>query len=746
MFLTQFRKDYRPLMSQMGAQELDRVNDLLTQAYASRVNNLAYSVALAEQALALSRELGDKTLIGRSLNQLSLFFMIMGAYDRSTKTSMEAIRIFEVLNDDKGIADAKYNIAGIYYKTDNYHLGLAYLIDCLSIYKKYRDYHNESRTEKSLGTIYEYFGDHNNAVKSYQNAITAGQMTGDENLESNAYNNLSGLYLKQNKIEEATELIERSIAIKNKTGDTRGLAFAIYGRGKVYTVKGLFAEAEADYLESLRIHEAMGEKLGLGMALRKLGDLYVQMGRLDEAKQVINKAIAFSDAHNIVIVKFKCDYLLYQICKIENNPAGALEYLERHFKEKEAVINTQTLKVIENYELITQMKTLEKEAELQKEKAEIIEKKNRAEESARVRQEFLSTMSHEIRTPLNAVITITSLLEEKTDPEEKQLLDSLKFASGNLLRIINDILDFTKLDSGKSRLETNLVQFKVLIENICRTYDSLAKEKGLKLSLKMDVDIAEYYYADETKLSQILGNLISNAIKFTDKGSIDISVEKTGTSQKSDHLVFRVSDTGEGIPEQFLEEIFNSFSQTKPVTTRRHGGAGLGLAIVKKLVELHGGKINVISETGKGSTFFFDLKLLKALSPGDTNIDLSMALKGKRALVAEDNEINAYVIRKLLKKWGIVSEHALNGNMAVEMANSKTFDFILMDIHMPELNGFDAAQMIREAANPNTNTPIFALTADITAASQEDYSQYFNGFLWKPLQIEKLYDALVGTN
>jgi len=723
-----------------------QVNDLLAESYSSRVNNLKLSVELAQEALTISREIDDKSLVGRSLNQLSLYFMIMAEYDKSTRTSEEAIKIFEELKDEKGIADAKYNIAGIFYKTDNFHLGLGYLIDCLSIYKKYNDHHNESRSEKSLGTIYEYFGDFNNAVISYQSAIEAGKKTGDPNLESNAYNNLSGLYLKQGKIDEAADLIDRSVAIKLKTGDTRGLAFAIYGRGKVYTVRGRYEEAESDFKEAMKIHVEMGEKLGLAMAFRKLGALYVETGRLDEARKIINEGIEFSNLHNIVIVKFKCDYLLYQICKIEGNPAGALEHLERYFKEKEAVINTQTMKVIENYELITRMKTLEKEAQLQKEKAEIIEKKNRAEESARVRQEFLSTMSHEIRTPLNAVITITSLLEENSDPEQKQLLDSLKFASNNLLRIINDILDFTKLDAGKSTLETRKTSIKPLLENICRTYDTLAKEKGLKLSLKMDFGIAEWYDMDETKISQILGNLVSNAIKFTDKGSVDIEVEKLGSIQQSDRLLFKVIDTGEGILAKYLDEIFNSFSQTKPVTTRKQGGAGLGLAIVKKLVDLHGGEIKVESEVGKGSVFSFVLQLSKPATPVQAHVDFSSALERKIALVAEDNDINAYVIRKLLTKWGVTSEHALNGAEAVEMARKKTFDFILMDIHMPEMNGFDAALIIRTQDNPNIHTPIFALTADITASSQEEYTQFFNGFLWKPLQIEKLYEALVGAN
>jgi len=718
---------------------------LLEESYKSRVNNLAQSISLAEKALTLSRSLHVRSLEGRSLNQLSLYYMIMGAYDQSTERAKEAISIFETLNDEQGIADAKYNIAGVYYKTDNYHLGLAYLIDCLGIFERHKDYHNVSRTEKSLGTIYEYFGDPNNAAKSYENAIAAGQKTGDQNLESNVYNNLSGLYLKQDRIAEAKDLINRSVAIKKQTGDTRGLAFAIYGRGKVNAKEHKYAEAEEDYREAMRIHTEMGEKLGLGMAYHKLGALFVETGRLEEAKAVAEEGIEFSNKHNAVIIKFKCHYLLYRIYKIENDHESALKYLEQYFKEKEAVINTQTLKVIENYELIMQMKTLEKEAELQREKAEIIEKKNRAEEAARVRQEFLSTMSHEIRTPLNAVTTIVSLLSDKSDPEEKQLLDSLKFASNNLLRIINDILDFTKLDAGKTTLEARPAPIKPLLENILHTYENLAWDKGLKLSLKMDVGIAEHYELDETKMTQILSNLISNAIKFTDVGKVDIEVEKVSDDRSHDLVLFKVSDTGEGIAPHYLVEIFDSFSQTKPITTRKQGGTGLGLAIVKKLVELHGGDINVQSEEGKGSVFHFSVPLKKHIQIAKTQANIPQGLQGKTALLAEDNEINAMVASKLLSKWGVSTQLAVNGREAVEMSNAKAFDFILMDIHMPEMNGFDATALIRTHENPNTSTPIFALTADITASSKEDYRDYFNGFLWKPLQVEKLFEALMNA-
>lgn len=732
-------------MDRNPAVDTDNIIALLDEAYTGRINDLNHSTQLAATALSLSRQLNHNELIGKSLNHLSLFYMIQGEYNRSISMAEEAIKYFEELNDDKGIADARYSIAGNYYKTDNYHLGLIYLINCLTTYRKYNDYHNQARTQKSLGTIYEYFGDQKNAIKSYEGAIEAARQAKDTNLESNAYNPLSGIYLKQGKIKEALELIERSIAMKNKTGDIRGLAFALYGRGKVHLKTGQFNLAEEDLQESIIIHQQVGEKLGLGMAYHRLADLYFKMDRLKEARRLLEQTLDFSDVYNIVIIKFKCDHLLYNIYKKQGNTLMALEYLERYLVQKEAVINTQTLQIIENYELITRMESLEKETKLQKEKDEIIKKKELAEQSAKVKQEFLSTMSHEIRTPLNAVITITSLLKDRSDEEDQRLLNSLKFASNNLLLIINDILDFTKLEAGKMQLDVHPCNFRTMIENLRNTYENLATEKGLKLFLSIDASISESYELDETKLSQILGNLIGNAIKYTDTGKIEITVTNLKTDKGIDTLRFAITDTGVGIPKESYKEIFESFSQPKSITTRKHGGSGLGLAIVKKLVELYKSKVYVNSVVGKGSSFYFDIKAKKIVSedaPVAINHD---KLANRNVLLAEDNMINAMVARKLLSNWGIATEHAKNGVEAVEKSKLRTYDIILMDIHMPEMNGFDATKNIREINNPNSFTPIFALTADITAEHQDEYAGYFNGFLRKPIEIEKLYSSLVSA-
>lgn len=718
---------------------------LLSKAYETRVSDLKQATELAHQALILSRQLASQTLIAQSLSNLALFYMISGQYKTSIQMAEEAIDYYEKLGDEKGIADAKYSIGGTYYKSDNFHLGLVYLSDCLISYRKLDDHYNQARVLKSLGAVYEYFGDQKNAITAYEEGIEQASQVNDLNIISNIYNPLSGIYLKQGNVKEAADLIQKSIDMKTKTGDIRGLGFAYYGRGKVFIKTGDFELALADFEKALEIHQQAQDNVGITMTLNKLGLLYLEQRKFDKAKDYLAQSLEISGRYNIMLSRFKCYNLLYKVYKEENNKEKSLEYLERYLKEREAVINTHTSKVIESYELLTRTKTLEREAQMQKEKAEIIEKKNRAEESAKVKQDFLSTMSHEIRTPLNAVITISSLLKERSNEEEAQLLKSLKLAANNLLLIINDILDFTKLETGKITLENRPIKIKSLINGIIHTYETLAIEKGLQLKAQFSDGIEDSYEMDDIKLSQVLGNIISNAIKYTEKGGVSLQLEKLAGDTTHDSILFKVKDTGVGIPAESYDEIFESFSQPKTITTRKHGGSGLGLAIVKKLVELHNSTISVESKVGQGSEFSFVLHLKKSGPPLKVTVNHSYELQNKTALLAEDNMINAMVASKLLANWGVSTVFAKNGVEAVSKAAEQKYDFILMDIHMPEMDGFDATKHIRVHENLNSSTPIFALTADITASNREDFAPYFNSFLTKPIEIEKLYAALVNA-
>ncbi|WP_264509771.1 ATP-binding protein [Flavobacterium sp. N1719] len=717
---------------------------LLDESYVSRINNLEQSIQLANEALQLAQFHHRKELIAKSYSHLSLFHMIKGDNDTCTEYANISIELYQELEDDRGIADAKYSIAGVMYKTNNYHLGLVYMVDALGIYKKYDDYHNISRCEKTLGTIYEYFEDIEKAVESYENAIEAARKINDIKLESNALTNLSSIWIKQNDLEKAEAYIEASIIMKNKADDVRGLAFALYGKAKVLAAQKQFESAENLFHKSIEIHTRMGEKMGLSMAYHKLSKLYYSTNNMEMAKRTLDLAFAIIDKHNITLVRFKCYYLYYKIYKSEGDISKALNYLEYFMREKEAVLNTETLKVIDKYDILVKMKTMEREAELQRERAEMIERNNRVEEAARVRQEFLSTMSHEIRTPLNAITTIINMLGEEHELSSNPMLEPLKFSANHLMMVINDILDFTKLDMGKVELDLHDCDLRELMQNLHQTYYPMAEDKAINLVLDLDENILTSYEIDATKLTQIVGNLVNNAIKFTEKGTVKLKVELAEIADKVDTLNFEISDTGEGIESHKLHQVFESFTQVKNTRTRKAGGTGLGLAIVKNLVALYGGSIQVTSEYGKGSTFYFSIPLKKSLQSCEVNYKThTVDFDGKSILLVEDNSINAMIADKLLSKWGFSVFHVLNGKEAVMESNKKVYDFILMDIHMPEMDGFEAARYIRKTQNLNQETPIFGLTADVSAKDNTEYQELFTGFLYKPLEVDRLKQVLV---
>lgn len=723
-------------------KEKEHIIALLDEAYALRGSDLARGKIIAEKALQSSKELNDPELIALSLNKLALFCMIIADYDNALSMSEEAILHFKQTDNKKGIADAKYNLAGLYYKTDNYHLGMVNLIDCLELYKDLDDYHGQSKTHKSLGGIYGLLDDDYSAITSYKRAIKTGKKAKSKNLVSNAYNPLSGIYLKKGQIKKAIDVIEKSIAMKTETNDIRGLAFAIYGRGKIHLHLNELEKAKKDFKNALQTHLDVGDNFGIGMAYNKLGLLYLKAGEIEKAKNTYITALERSIATNMHLIYFKSTHLLYELYKSIGDDKNALKYLELNAIKKKKSENTQTKRVVENYHVISRIDAAEKEQALALEKAALEREQQRVEQSTRMKQEFLSAMSHEIRTPLNAVTSIISLLEERSSDNDKKLLTALRFSSKNLLRIINDILDYSKLDSNNMSLDLRPSNFKELIKNSLDTYHSLAGDKGVQLNVQLDEDLAPAYILDETKLFQILGNLVSNAIKYTDEGSVFVKINVLKKKKNKDIISFEVIDTGIGIPEEESKRLFESFYMPPSITTRSIGGTGLGLAIVKKLVELYGGTISLKSKEKYGSTFTFSLELERTEFESLIDTIPLGKLENKIAILAEDNEINALVMRQLLQKWGVQTKRVKNGIEAINLAGKEKVDYILMDIHMPEMNGYEATAVIRNSDNPNKNTPIFALTADVTAQSHKDFNTLFNGFLIKPIQIDHILEAL----
>lgn len=374
--------------------------------------------------------------------------------------------------------------------------------------------------------------------------------------------------------------------------------------------------------------------------------------------------------------------------------------------------------------------------------------KIKAEEATKAKSEFVSLMSHEIRTPLSAIMGLTYLLlqEDNLAQEHKDNLQSIHFSSQNMLSLINNTLDYARVEAGKIELEKVNFQLKYLLKNIHRSLSIRAAEKRLKLNLCMDDNIPSEVAGDPARLTQILNNLMSNAIKFTDKGSVTVSVDVVYQSDSDWVLEFTVADTGVGIPEDRQQQIFESFVQASTATHRKYGGTGLGLAITKKIIELHNGSIQLRSTPGVGSEFSVRLRFvkpdisfetMKMAGPAD---DTASHLKDARVLVVDDNALNNMVASKLLVSWQAEVETAGDGHAAIEKLREGSYDIVLMDLHMPVINGFDAITEIRRMGH---TMPIIALTAN---ASEEEKKRILaiggNDYLTKPFVPQELHDRI----
>jgi two-component system, sensor histidine kinase len=373
---------------------------------------------------------------------------------------------------------------------------------------------------------------------------------------------------------------------------------------------------------------------------------------------------------------------------------------------------------------------------------------NKAEKSSQIKTEFLSTMSHEIRTPLNAVIGMSNLLIMGTPrPDQKENLNVLKLSANSLLSIVNDVLDFNKITSGRLVFENLKFNLAELIQNICGSEILKAEQKGLALSIKIDPLLNnKVLIGDPTRISQVLFNLISNAIKFTKEGNIWIKAYCHQNRNNSIVVTFVIRDTGIGIEKDNLDNIFEPFSQESITATRQYGGTGMGLAIVKRLLELQGSHMQVTSKIGEGSEFSFKLEFPVSDEIIGEPLLLHKAdgFNSLRMLIAEDNPVNVLLMKKLLSKWNITPTIAENGERAIEMVQYGNFDIILMDLQMPVMNGFDSAMEIRKLPDAKKACiPIIALTA---AALHDIKDQVLNAgmndYVSKPFKPNELLEKI----
>lgn len=393
---------------------------------------------------------------------------------------------------------------------------------------------------------------------------------------------------------------------------------------------------------------------------------------------------------------------------------------------------------------ITEQKRIEnelKEAKLQSDKAASI-----AENAVKAKQQFLSNMSHEIRTPMNAIIGFTKVvLKTELNAKQKEYLTAIKLSGDALIVLINDILDLAKVDAGKMSFENIPFKLAASISAMVHVFETKIQEKNLRLVKEYDKRIPEVLEGDPVRLHQIILNLLSNAVKFTQQGNITISIKLLSEDKERVMTRFSVADTGIGITATKLERIFENFQQASSSTSRIYGGTGLGLAIVKQLVEKQGGTVWVESVVDEGSTFHFDLPFAKTnatvnfVAPVE---DFDTDFKNIKVLVVEDIALNQLLMKTLLDDFGFERDIAENGRVAIEMLQKKSYDIILMDLQMPEMNGFDATEHIRNTLH--SRIPIIALTADVTTVDLAKCEAVgMDGYIAKPVDERLLYSKII---
>lgn len=566
--------------------------------------------------------------------------------------------------------------------------------------------------------------------------------------------------------------------------------------------KALALKANKDLVQAAKTFQKITKKTDNASIFQTKTDAYYQLGlietqlkRNDSAIIYFDNALEYNAKTNNLAQKSKIVLAISQFYKKNRNFDLAYSYLDEHYQIENYLLKLKNAKIdLNEFEKFKKTQslnnTIKRESEekiqlktyrysklvsilaialisilsllslalyknniirnqnnllLREKNKELILAKNKAEKASKARSEFLSTVSHELRTPLNAINGITHILLED-NPKKKQLkyLESLKFSGNYLTTFINEILEINKIDSTKVEVENISFNLKELLFNIQSSLKELATANKNYFNLEIDKAIPDNLIGDPTKLSQIILNLINNALKFTQNGHVNVIAKLYSQEEENATIYFEIVDTGIGIPEDKLQSVFESFSQGSIEVNRKYGGTGLGLTIVKKLIELLGGEIKLKSEVGKGSTFTFKLNFLINNEPLEVVEEVKpysdKQLKHKSILLIEDNKINQMITRKMLENKSISCEIIDNGEEAVDLLKVKRFDMILMDVHLPGINGTTATKLIREF---DKATPIIALTA-ISLDENRDMLLSFgmDDVITKPFVPDEFYSTI----
>jgi PAS domain S-box-containing protein len=523
-------------------------------------------------------------------------------------------------------------------------------------------------------------------------------------------------YITSAKVDSFVQLARTQAEIKQKNDELQDYAIVVKNSADIIT------SVDAQSLRIANINPTVEKIMGF-KPVELIGKSIVDLA-IDDHQPMFRKKLGeiIKDNLSYAIFEFKFETFDKSVIWVECRAA---------YRNKTIFINISDISPQKSYQ------------------EQLIKSKENAEYSKKVKETFLANMSHELRTPVNGIIGITSLLRKTTLTDQQlRMLDLLDTSSKSLLGVINDVLDISKIEAGKFSIVRTANNVYDIVNSVFNLLKFKADENNIEFLLDIEEEVPQYLMLDSLRLNQILMNLLSNALKFTERGYVKLKITVLQKHNDKVKLKFSVEDTGIGIPADRLNRIFESFEQADEDTVSKYGGTGLGLTIVKKLAELKGGELTVSSQVGRGSTFNFvnwytiSLKPKDKLTPKTDKI--LPPFNNVRVLVAEDNMVNQFMLSKILKDWNVEVEMVDNGRKVIEKLTNKDYDIILMDTHMPEMNGYQAAKTIRvDFEEPKRSIPIISLSAaSYDHEQQEALSAGMNDVLSKPFLPYQLHEKI----